>query len=523
MEQFGNPNIVKQLHLGNDGRDKVIEGVRKLNTAVSSTLGASGRNVLIEDQFGNVQSTKDGVSVASYVNLKDPVENMGATLLKQAAAQTAQRAGDGTTTSTLLATSIINKYFELEGDKSPFRVVKDGIETTVASVVESLEKKSKKITPELLEHVSIISSNNDQDLGKLIASAFEEAGENGVVTVGNSPDETTYVKTVEGTHINETCQRPHFFTNPTKEVCELEKPLIFLSSQTITNIRDIESILQYSMQAKRPLILVADLEQQPMSALAMNNLKGIIKVNVVSPPDFGLKQKDILDDIALLTGSKVLDNELGDTIDRITPDLLGSADKSISDREGTTFIVSPEQDKVDARVKELSDALEGESHNVLKSHLERRLALLTGGISQIYVGGSTEVELNERKDRVDDAVSAVRAAKKSGILPGGGSALHYIAKNITDECIGSYILKEALFEPFNHILTNSNLDPMNKDYNIKKWGTGVNAITGEVVDMIDEGIIDPTLVTTEALKNAASVALTVLSTDVIISNERLSE
>ena len=520
MEQFGNPNIVKNLHLDSDGRKAIIEGVRKLNAAVSSTLGASGRNVLIEDQFGNVQSTKDGVSVASYVTLKDPVENMGATLLKQAASETAAKAGDGTTTSTLLAASIIDKYFELEGDKSSFRVVKEGIETTMDRVVQELESKSQDVTPELLKHVSIISTNNDEELGSLIAQAFEEAGENGVVTVSDSPDENTFIKTVDGTHIGEACQRPHFFTNPTRELCELEKPFVFLSSQTITNLRDITGILEFSMKNKRPILIVAPLEQQPMSALATNNVKGNIKCNVINPPQFGLKQKDILDDLALLTGATVIDDEMGDAIDRITPDVLGQAQQVITDRDGTTFIVSSDNEKVQERIDEVKASLKEEVHHVLKPHLENRLAILTGGVSQIYVGGSTEVEKNERKDRVDDAVSAVRAANKSGILPGGGSALHYIATQTVDECIGSYILREALYEPFNHILTNSSLDPKDKKYNIKDWGKGVNAIPGEVVDMIEEGIIDPTLVTTEALKNATSVALTVLSTDVVISNER---
>lgn len=520
MEAFGNANLVKQLHLDENGRDKLIKGIDKLATAVGSTLGASGRNVLIEDQFGNVQSTKDGVSVASYVTLSDPVENMGSTLLKQAAKKTAMVAGDGTTSATVLGAAIIDGYLNSKDkDTVSFREIKKGIEDCRDYVLEEIDKKSIAVDNKRLKEVSIISSNNDTELGSLIADAFEQAGEHGVVTVLDSPTNDTYIKSVSGTHLVEKCEQPHFYTDRTREIAELENPFILISADKINNLRDIQEVLGHAMKSNRSILIIAPLEQQPMSALAMNKLKGNIKVNVISPPSFGLRQKDLLDDVALLTGATVIDESLGDAIDRITSSVLGSAERAISDKDGTTLITNNDEEKVQERIDTLKKDLECEDHHVLKSHIERRLAILTGGVSQIYVGAETDVAKNEKKDRVDDATSAVKAAKKEGILPGGGAALHYFALNKGDS-VGWNILSEALYAPFNKILDNAGLNPMDKKYNIKKWGLGVDVIDGEVKDMIKSGIIDPALVTKEVVRNAVSVALAVLSTDVVISNVR---
>lgn len=527
MEQFGNPNLVKKLHLDSDGRDKVIEGANKLARAVSSTLGASGRNVLVEDMFGNVQSTKDGVSVASYITLECPVENMGATLLKQAAKKTATVAGDGTTSATVLGAAIINTYQESTlKDQYSFRDFKTGVEMARDLILEQLTERSIPVDDKMLEEVSIISANNDKELGSLIAEAYKLAGEHGVVTVSDSVTNDTHITSVEGTHITETCQVAHFFTNKTKEICELEKPLILLSSVKIDNLRELNTVLEYTLKANRSILIVAPLGQQPLSALATNALKGNIRVNVVAPPSFGLRQQDLLEDMALLTGATVIDESLGDAIDRITPTLLGGAVSAISDKDGTTLITDHDAKAVKARVDQLKTDLDSEDHHVLKSHLERRLALLTGGVCQIFVGAETGVAQKEKMDRVDDATSAVRAAKKAGILPGGGAALHVLSDEVdSPDCshavyFGFDTLMEALKEPFNQILKNSGLDPADFTHEMTKWGLGVNTITGEVTTMIDEGIIDPTLVTQEVVKNAVSVALTVLSSDVIISNVR---
>ena len=521
--QFGGPKTVKDLHFKDAGRAKLISGINKLAEAVGTTLGASGRTVVLEDDFGNPHVTKDGVTVANYVVLDDEVENLGVSMMKQAAKQTASKAGDGTTTSTVLAQSIINTYNDSGFERYSFRDIKNGVDKAVEAVLKFIEKRSVKVDEKRLENVSIISANNDAALGKLIADAFAKAGEHGVVTMATSPTNETYIDSVDGTHIESTVASPHFYTDAEKEVAELEKPLIFLCANNIPNIRRIQDILEFAIKSNRSILLVADLETQPMSALAMNKIKGNIRVNVVAPPSFGLKRKDILGDLALLSGAKVIDESLGDSLDLITPDCLGQADKVITDTDGTTFIFNEKPEEVEQKVADIKEALEGEGHHVLKPHLESRLALLCGGVSQIFVGGDTEVEMQEKKDRVDDAIHAVKAAKKEGILPGGGAALYYAANKLMlsgneGEAAGSMMLLQACCAPFEKILKNAGLDA--STYEIDKWGLGVDATDGKIKDMRKAGIIDPTMVTKQALKNAVSVATTILSTDAVISNVR---
>ncbi len=521
--QFGGSQLVKQLVFKDEGRQKLIAGIDKLAGAVGSTLGAGGRTVVIEDDFGNPHVTKDGVTVAQGVFLDDTIENLGCTMMKQAARNTATKAGDGTTTSTILAQAIIHKYIEENGEDYSFRDIKKGIDKSLANTVAQLEKRSVKVTDERLEQVSIISANNDEVLGKLIADAYRQAGEHGIVTLSDSSTSETYIDVVDGTQIRSTSQSPHFYTNPEKELCELEKPLVFLCATEIPNMRRIQGILEYAIKSNRSILLVAPLESQPLAALAMNKVRGNIKVNVIDPPSFGLKRKDILDDLALLSGAKVIDESLGDSLDLITPDCLGEADRSISDSDGTVFIFDSKPEEAKEKIDYLREQLANEGHHVLTRHIENRLALLCGGVSQIYVGGDTEVEQKEKRDRVDDAIHAVKAAKKEGILPGGGAALHYLASNSefkgnSSEATGWKIFTEALFEPYNLILKNAGLNPT--DYSLKKWGMGVDVIDGKIKDMRKAGIIDPVLVTKSALLNATSVATTILSTDAVISNVR---
>ena len=316
----------------------------------------------------------------------------------------------------------------------------------------------------------------------------------------------------------------HFYTNREKEISELEKPLVFLCASEVANVRRIQSILEFAIKSNRALLIVAPCEQQVVSALAMNHVKGNIKCNIIDPPSFGLKRKDILDDIALLTGSTVIDESLGDSLDNITADVLGSADKAIIDAEGTTLAILETPDAVKERVNYLKEQLDSEEHHVLRPHIENRLAILNGGVSIVYVGGDTSVEVDEKKDRVDDAIHAVRAAKKEGILPGGGAALAYVSLNSKPkgnegELIGWDIMKRALNSPFTKILSNAGLDPI--DYpELGGWGMGVDVIDGKIKDMRRAGIIDPVLVTKSALQNAVSVASTILSTDCVISNVR---
>ena len=520
--QFGGTKLVKKIHPENKG---LITGLNKLADAVSSTLGASGRTVVLEDDFGNAHVTKDGVTVARSINLEDPVENLGVTMIKQASSQTASKAGDGTTTSTVLAQAIVNEYIKQEGDKTSFRDIREGVEALKEYAINQIEIRSIPVDEEKLEYVSIISANNDTELGKLIADAFKKAGDNGVVTMEQSQTGDTYIDVVEGTKLGTTCTFPAFYTNVEKEIAELDNPLIFLSATEIDNIRKIQDVLEYTIKNNRSILLIAPLSAQPLKALGMNKVKGNIKVNVIEPPSFGQKRVDLLEDIALLVGAKVYDDSLGDAIDNITIDMLGSVDKAISDTDGTVLVVEEKNDEVIERIKYLKDTLDEEEHHVLTKHLEDRLALLNGGVARIFVGAETEVELKEKQDRVDDAIQAVKAAKKEGILPGGGAALHYIAANneglLNQSTVqGWNILKEALFAPFNKILDNAGLNPMDKSLAKLKWGEGVDVIDGKVKKMVEAGIVDPAMVTKQALLNAVSVALTILSTDCVISNVR---
>lgn len=520
--QFGGSRLVKSIHF-KEGQNGLIKGINKLADAVGSTLGASGRTVVIENDFGGVHVTKDGVTVAESVLLADPVENMGCTMMKEAAKQTASKAGDGTTTSTVLAKAIIDN-FSIHGTNHSFRDVKQGIDKFVEKALKELDKRSVGVDDSRLRSVSVISANNDRALGGLIADAFEAAGKNGVVTMETSKDGTTYVDVVDGTQINAGASSPHFNTNQEKETTELENPLVFLSCTEIPNVRKIQDILEYAIKNNRSILLVSPLAQQPMTALAMNKVKGNIKVSVVEPPSYGLKRKDLLEDLALLVGATVFDDSLGDSLDSISPDLLGSADKVFQDKDSTVFVIENKPEAVAEKAAELDKILDEEDNHFLTGHLKKRLALLRGGVSRVYVGADTEVELKEKQDRVDDAIHAVRAAMKEGILPGGGSALKYIGANNTfkaccaGEMAGWTIMCNAVQAPFEKILSNGGLDT--DGYDDLKWGQGVDVIDGKVKDMRRAGIIDPTMVSKTALKNAVSVATTILSTDAVISNVR---
>lgn len=524
MAQFGGPKLVKQMYFDGEAKGKLINGINKIANAVGSTLGASGKTVIIEDDFGGPQVTKDGVSVANSILLQDPVENLAVSMMKQAAQKTATIAGDGTTTSVVLTKAIIDHYYSEKGDQHSFRDIKKGMEIYKDHIVKILDEKATPVEDEQLTQVATISANNDIELGDTIAEAFRQAGDNGVVTMETSASNETYVDSVQGTKVGSTAKSPHFYTNPEKEVTELENPLIFLSISDIPNMRKIQDILEFAIKSNRSILLIAPLESQPLAALAMNKVKGNIKVNVVDPPSFGLKRKDILEDLALLVGAKVFDESLGDSIDAITPDMLGSADKAISDKDGTVLIVDEKPEEVQERIEYLKSVLDKEDHHVMTKHLNDRLALLSGGVSVIYVGADTEVELKEKQDRVDDAIHAVRAAKKEGILPGGGSALAFASvqdwkmKLTGGMLTGVQILGKALAAPFTKILTNAGLNP--SEYNLNKWGEGVDVTCGCIFNMIEKGIIDPLLVTKTALNNSVSVASTILSTDCVISNVR---
>ena len=519
-------SVVKDLKFKKEAKEKLVSGIDKLALAVGSTLGPSGQCVLIEGDYGAPHITKDGVTVANSILLHDPIENLGVSLVKQAAKNTATKAGDGTTTSTVLAQAIIHAYDKLDGDKFSFRDVKSGIEKFKDVVLKELEKRAIDLDDEKLEQVSVISANGDETLGKLIADAFKSVGEDGVVTIEQSNNNETKVDVVEGTKIGTTSVHPLFYTNQEKEVSELEKPLVFLSYSEVPNFLKIKSICEYAIKKNRPLLIISPLDNQVTSALARNKMNGVIKVNVVDPPSFGLKRKDLLEDLALLLGAKVFDESLGDSIDSITPDMLGQADKAVSDIDGTVLVMD-KSEEVQKKIDDIRTLIEDEDHPVLLAHLQQRLGLLNGGVSIIKVGGDTEIEVKEKLDRVDDAVAAVNAARKEGILPGGGSTLACISgcnweiKLNAGELRGLEILQAAMTAPYLKILSNAGLD--SKKYKFKKYGQGVDATDGKVKDMVKAGIIDPAMVTKSALQNAISVATTVLSTDCVISNMRADE
>ena len=515
--EYNNPSeIVKTLTFGKEANDQIIAGVEKLANAVKSTLGASGKCVIFEDALGRPVITKDGVTVAESVVLLHPVENIGATLIKQAARNTVREAGDGTTTSTVLANSLLkitNKHL----DEEKVRELKAGIISGANKVKVYLDKTSIPVKGQMLQNVAIISCNNDKELGIKIGEAYEKVGKNGVVLMEQSDTNETYVDFVEGVQFDSGLKSTHLITDKDKHTAVLDDPYVLIVSSPIPNIRKIQSVLEYVIKNKRSLLVVADMEQQPYATLLSNKVKGNIKVNIVDVPGFGLTKQDTMDDLALLTGATIINEELGDDLDLISPDVLGSAKKSVTD-EKTTILQIDEEIDVTERVAEVTKNIEDESNSFFKKKLEQRLSMLTGKVGIIYVGADSEVELKEKKDRVEDAIHATKAAYKEGIVAGGGVALLNAATSLKASNKGEEILFEAIKSPYYTILDNAGIVEIKKQ-TIKNRGIDVK--TGKEVNMIKAGIIDPVLVTKSALKNAVSVVTTIVSADCVISNKRL--
>ena len=515
--EYNNPSeIVKTLTFGKEANDQIIAGVEKLANAVKSTLGASGKCVIYEDALGRPVITKDGVTVAESVVLLHPVENIGATLIKQAARNTVREAGDGTTTSTVLANSLLkitNKHL----DEEKVRELKAGIISGANKVKVYLDKTSIPVKGQMLQNVAIISCNNDKELGVKIGEAYEKVGKNGVVLMEQSDTNETYVDFVEGVQFDSGLKSTHLITDKDKHTAVLDDPYVLIVSSPIPNIRKIQSVLEYVIKNKRSLLVVADMEQQPYATLLSNKVKGNIKVNIVDVPGFGLTKQDTMDDLALLTGATIINEELGDDLDLISPDVLGSAKKSVTD-EKTTILQIDEEIDVTERVAEVTKNIEDESNSFFKKKLEQRLSMLTGKVGIIYVGADSEVELKEKKDRVEDAIHATKAAYKEGIVAGGGVALLNAATSLKASNKGEEILFEAIKSPYYTILDNAGIVEIKKQ-TIKNRGIDVK--TGKEVNMIKAGIIDPVLVTKSALKNAVSVVTTIVSADCVISNKRL--
>ena len=506
--------IVKHLNFGSDAQDKVFAGITKLTQAVSSTLGASGKCVILEDFMGRPMITKDGVTVANSVNLHDPVENIGATLIKEAARKTVSEAGDGTTTATVLAHSVLE---QAKGYESSLRDIKNDINKSYEKTVEYLDKVSIPVEGDMIDQVATISSNNDTELGSIIGEAFKKVGKNGTVFMNSDGAEETSVEVVSGSQINQGFANPNFVTDVTKQNVTLEKPLVLLVSSPITTVRKIQTVLEYAVTNNRSILIIGELEKQPMSALVMNKIKGNIKANVVAPPGFNFWKKDFLDDIAAVTGATHINEEFGDDIDLITPDMLGECEKAVSDNKSTVLKVKSIPEAAKERIKAIEDQLNSDTPSLKTEKLQERLGVLSGNVAVITVGANSDVELKEKKDRVDDAIHATKAAVKEGIVPGGGIALLNAAQKLNGKTEGEKIFIEAIKSPYKTILNNAGLDT---GILTGKKGWGIDVVTGKPVSMIKAGIIDPVLVTKTALKNAVSVATTILSTDCVINNMR---
>ena len=517
--EYNQPSLlIKELNFGDQAKSKIITGVDKLAKAVKSTLGASGKCVIYEDARGNPVITKDGVTVAESVVLFDPVENLGATLIKEAAKNTVKEAGDGTTTATVLAEALLKEVNKEKYKDLSIRFIKQGIQSALTKVSDYLTEKAIEVEGDMLNDVSSISCNNDKELGKIIAEAYTKVGKDGVVFMEASETDETYVEVVDGVQFDCGITSTHFITDTDKHEAILEEPLVLIVGSKIPNIRKIQPILEHVIKNKKELLIVAEVDQQLKSALMMNKVKGNIKVNIIDLPGFGPTKQDTIKDLAFLTGATVINEELGDDMDLITIDCLGKAEKAVTNDKNTVITTIDLGEDLTERIKNVKKAIKNEKNPFLKKKVKDRLAMLSGKVGMVKVGASSKVELKEKKDRVEDAIYATKAALKEGIVPGGGVAL----LNASQELFGDRaeeILLNAIKAPFHVILDNAGIEEQDEPM----LGQGIDVVTGDLCDMISSGIIDPVLVTKSALKNAVSVVTTIISADCIISNMRGDE
>ncbi len=521
--------MAKDIFFNLEARDQLKKGVDTLSNAVKITLGPKGRNVIIEKSYGAPQITKDGVTVAKEVELKDPVENMGAQMVKEVASKTNDIAGDGTTTATVLAQSIITTGLKnVTAGANPMDL-KRGIDKAVAKVVEALHAQTKQVgdSNEKIKQVASISANNDPTIGALIAEAMSKVKKEGVITVEEAKGIETYVDVVEGMQFDRGYISPYFVTNAEKMEAVYENPFILIYDKKISVMKDLLPVLEKSLQTGRPLIMIAeDVESEALATLVVNRLRGSLKVAAVKAPGFGDRRKEMLEDIAILTGGVVISEEKGYRLEDATLDMLGTADKVSIDKENTT-IVSGQGDKesIAARVAQIKKQIEVTTSDYDKEKLQERLAKLAGGVAVIYVGAVSEVEMKEKKDRFDDALAATRAAIEEGIIPGGGVAFIRAINSIADlkgdnedETTGIGIIKRALEEPLRQIVENAGLEGSVIVNKVKegKDDFGFNARTEVYENLYEAGVIDPTKVARVALENAASIAGMLLTTECVL-------
>jgi chaperonin GroEL len=523
----------KEIKFEIEAREKLKSGVDKLANAVKVTLGPKGRNVVIEKKFGAPQITKDGVTVAKEIDLKDAYENIGAQMVKEVASKTGDDAGDGTTTATVLAQSIITVGLKNVAAGANPMDLKRGIDKAVAKVVDSIASQAKTIGDDYakIESVAKVAANNDETIGKLIAEAMQKVHKEGVITIEESKGTDTYVDVVEGMQFDRGYISPYFITDAEKMAAELENPFILIYDKKISTMKDLLPILEASAQTGRPLMIISeDVDGEALATLVVNRLRGSLKVCAVKAPGFGDRRKEMLEDIAILTGGTVITEEKGMKLEQATLDLLGQAEKITVDKEVTTIVNGAgASDGISARVGQIKKQIETTTSDYDKEKLQERLAKLAGGVAVIYVGATSEVEMKEKKDRVDDALSATRAAVEEGIVPGGGVAyvrsiesLNSLKGENDDEQTGIEIIKRAIEEPLRQIVANAGKEGAVVVQKIRegKGDFGYNARTDVYQNLYEAGVIDPAKVTRVALENAASIAGMFLTTEAVIVEEK---
>src|SRR5690348_655767 len=520
----------KEVRFSDDARQRMFRGVNVLANAVKATLGPKGRNAVLEKSFGAPTVTKDGVSVAKEIELKDKFENMGAQMVKEVASNTSDEAGDGTTTATVLAQAIIREGLKaVSSGRNPMDV-KRGIDKAVATAVEELKKLSKPCKDsKSIAQVGTISANSDESIGKTIADAMEKVGKEGVITVEEGSGLENELEVVEGMQFDRGYLSPYFINNQQNQTTELEKPYILLVDKKISNIRELLPLLEAIAKSGRPLLVVAeDVEGEALATLVVNNIRGILKVAAVKAPGFGDRRKAMMQDIAILTGGTVISDEVGLSLEKATLNDLGEAKKIVVEKENTTIIDGAgKQSDIKGRIESIRQQIEEATSDYDKEKLQERVAKLSGGVAVIKVGAATEVEMKEKKARVEDALHATRAAVEEGVVPGGGVALIRAQKALDklegsneDQQVGIRILSRSIEEPLRQIVDNAGEDAAVILNKIKEGkGTyGYNAASGEFGDMLDAGILDPTKVTRLALQNASSVAGLLLTAEVMIAD-----
>ena len=524
--------MAKDIFFDIEARDKLKRGVDALANAVKVTLGPKGRNVVIGKKFGAPHITKDGVTVAKEIELKDPIENLGAQMVKEVAAKTADIAGDGTTTATVLAQAIISAGMKNVAAGANPMDLKRGIDKAVAEVVKNLKKLSKEVGSDndKIKQIATISANNDETIGALIAKAMKVVGNDGVITVEEAKGTETEMKTVEGMQFDRGYLSPYFVTNTEKMITEMDKPLILIYEKKISNMKELLPLLEPVVQAGRALLIIAeDVDGEALTTLVVNRLRGSLKIAAVKAPGFGDRRKAMLEDIAILTGGLVISEERGFTLENATMDMLGTAEKIEIDKDNTTIVNGAgKKADIQSRVGQIKAQIESTTSDYDKEKLQERLAKLAGGVAVLYIGAPTEMEMKEKKDRVDDALAATRAAVEEGIVPGGGVALIRAIESLDklkgeneDEMTGIQIVKRAAEEPLRQIIANAGGEGAVIVQKVRegKDDFGYNARTETYEKLYKAGVIDPTKVTRIAVENAASIASMLLTTECVIADE----